>query len=113
MLAIINAINHQCYQSSVIKVVVLVPLRLVLDRIFLLLGVVLVLNLFSHLLRDLLMHECFVLARDNIELSIVLFDDVLRPHIAVDFLVIVDVAQDLPSTRLLIGMADGIIAQTE
>lgn len=62
---------------------------------------------------DLLVHQRLLLACYYIEVGVVLFDDVLGTHIAVDFLTLVVAAQRLPAIRAFIGMGDGVVAEAE
>lgn len=97
----------------IIEVVVLVPDGHVLDCLALLLLLVLALHAVLEGLRDLLVHQSLLLAGDYIEVRVVLFDDVLGPHVAVHLLALVIAAQGLAATGALVCVSDGVVAEAE
>lgn len=59
------------------------------------------------------MHQRLLLPGYYIEVGVVLFDDVLGTHVAVDLLALVVAAQCLAATGALVGVSDGIVAEAE
>ena len=97
----------------IIEVVVLVPDGHVLDCLALLLLLVLALHAVLEGLRDLLVHQSLLLAGYYIEVGVVLLDDVLGAHVAVDLLALVVAAQRLAAAGALVGVGDGVVAEAE
>lgn len=97
----------------IIEVVVLVPDGYVLDCLALLLLLVLALHAVLECVRDLLVHQSLLLAGDYIEVGVILFDNVLRAHVSIDFLALIIAAQSLTAIGALVCMSDGVVAETE
>lgn len=55
------------------------------------------------------MHYRLLLSSYYIEVCVILFDNVLRPHVPVHLLRLVVAAQGLTSARLLVRMAHGVV----